>query len=76
MFWVVEETGIRHLKCWECHPSEDMWWCPEAGFSGSTKHHFFDTEKAALDKSIQNLVGDQLETETLLIKLRKRRSKL
>lgn len=48
MFWVVEDRRVRHLRCYECPPNDDtVWWCPEAGFSGSTAHHFFQTQQEA-----------------------------
>ncbi len=76
MFWVVEDSQVRYLKCWECTGSEDLWWCPQAGFSGSSKHHFFDTEKTALEKLISSLSKAQSEIASLLAKSVKRYSKL
>lgn len=68
MFWVLEDTGVRYLKCWDCPPNKDMWWCPQAGFSGSRKHHFFYSEKIALEKHINNLTREKAEVEILLNK--------
>lgn len=59
MFWVVEDSGVRHLRAWSCADARskntNYWWCPEAGFSGSTKHHFFATEFKARLKLAHNL---------------------
>lgn len=63
MFWVKEESQVRYLKCYECPPNDDVWWCPEAGFSGHREFHFFDTREEA-----SQMLKDELEKDIKALK--------
>lgn len=77
MFWVLGDYDVRYLKCWECNSAEgNLWWCPQAGFSGTTTHHFFESEETALEKLVAQLSVEKSETEILLKKAIKRLSAL
>jgi len=76
MFWVLEDSDVRYLKCWECNASGDIWYCPQAGFSGDVRHHFFTDEKTALEKLVLNLTAKKFEVEIVLNKAIKRLSAL
>ncbi len=80
MFWVVEETGVRYLKAWECADSHgtktEYWWCPQAGFSGGRSHYFFQSQKKALEKLVENLHAEKKSIEAILAKAGKQYRRL
>ena len=73
MFWVLGDYDVKHLKCWDCDSADgSLWWCPQAGFSGTTRHHFFTDEKTALEKLVSDLCSRKCHIETQLNKAVKR----
>lgn len=63
-WWVVADRDVRQVTGYSCAPNHrDMWWCPEVGFTGSERHHLFETEADALDKALSEL---RQEAKTIL----------
>lgn len=53
-FWAVTDSDVVKVTGYSCAPENpEYWWCPSVGYSLSTKHHLFKTERKALMKAIK-----------------------
>src|SRR5688572_20055940 len=71
--WAVNGGSVREVTIYECLPNDNIWWCPELGYSCSgPPHEFFATEREAVRKALDEVTVELVEVQSLLAKLKKR----